>query len=257
MFNQNIFINSPLEQFEVVSLISFNAPVLGYLNLTLTNLGLYFLITLFLIVSLHYFGNNNNKLVPSKWSIALESSYASLHSMVRSQIGSSNESYLPFIYSLFFLIVISNLAGNVPYSYALGTSIVVSIGLSFTIFIGVTILGLYKHNLHFFSFFVPTGTPLGLVPMLVLIEFISYIARAFSLGVRLFANLVAGHSLLKILSGLLLTMFSTSILMFVVTLIPFSIFIALIGLELAVSLIQAYVFSLLTCSYLKDAIDLH
>jgi F-type H+-transporting ATPase subunit a len=177
--------------------------------------------------------------------------------MVRSQIGNSNEMYLPFIYSLFFFIIISNLTGNIPYSFTVGTSIIVSIGLSFTIFIGVTILGLYKHQLHFFSFFIPSGTPLGLVPMLVLIEFISYIARAFSLGVRLFANLVAGHSLLKILSGLLLTMFSTSILMFVVTLIPFSIFIALIGLELAVSLIQAYVFSLLTCSYLKDAIDLH
>jgi F-type H+-transporting ATPase subunit a len=177
--------------------------------------------------------------------------------MVRSQIGISNEKYLPFIYSLFFFILISNLIGNVPYGFALGTSVIVSLGLSFTIFIGVTLLGLARHRLHFFSFFVPAGTPGGLVPLLVLIEFISYIARAFSLGVRLFANLVAGHALLKILSGLLAKLFLAGVLVAVVTLVPFAIFTALVGLEIAVSFIQAYVFCLLTCSYLKDAIDLH
>lgn len=177
--------------------------------------------------------------------------------MVRSQIGSSNERYIPFIYSLFFFIIISNLVGNVPYNYTITTSLIVSLGLSFTIFIGVTILGLYRHQVKFFSFFIPAGTPLGLVPLLVLIEFISYTARAFSLGVRLFANLVAGHTLLKILSGLLTKLFTSSIIVFFVTLIPFGIFVALCGLELAVSIIQAYVFSILVSSYLKDAIDLH
>jgi F-type H+-transporting ATPase subunit a len=177
--------------------------------------------------------------------------------MVRSQIGSSNERYIPFIYSLFFFIIISNLVGNVPYNYTTTTSLIVSLGLSFTLFIGVTLLGLYKHQIKFFSFFIPAGTPLGLVPLLVLIEFISYIARAFSLGVRLFANLVAGHTLLKILSGLLTKLFTSSIIVFFVTLIPFGIFVALCGLELAVSIIQAYVFSILVSSYLKDAIDLH
>jgi F-type H+-transporting ATPase subunit a len=177
--------------------------------------------------------------------------------MVRSQIGSSNERYIPFIYSLFFFIIISNLVGNVPYNYTIATSLIVSLGLSLTIFIGVTILGLYRHQVKFFSFFIPAGTPLGLVPLLVLIEFISYIARAFSLGVRLFANMVAGHTLLKILSGLLTKLFTSSIIVFFVTLIPFGIFVALCGLELAVSIIQAYVFSILVSSYLKDAIDLH
>jgi F-type H+-transporting ATPase subunit a len=177
--------------------------------------------------------------------------------MVKSQIGSSNERYLPFIYSLFFFILISNLVGNVPYNFAIATSVIVSLGLSFTIFIGVTILGIARHRLHFFAFFVPAGTPGALVPLLVLIEFISYIARAFSLGVRLFANLVAGHALLKILSGLLAKLFLAGILVAVATLVPFAIFTALVGLEIAVSFIQAYVFSLLTCSYLKDAIDLH
>lgn len=252
-----IIVSSPLEQFEVVSFLNVNLPLLGYLNLALTNLGLYSLLALFLILGYHVTANNNNKLVPSKWSISLESSYASLLAIVRSQVGSANERYLPFIYSLFFFILISNLVGNVPYSFAVGTSAIVSLGLSVTIFIGVTILGLYIHKVHFFSYFVPAGTPLVLVPLLVLIELISYIARAFSLGIRLFANLVAGHSLLKILSGLLAKLFTAGIFVAVITLIPFAIFTALVGLEIAVSLIQAYVFSLLTCSYIKDALDLH
>jgi F-type H+-transporting ATPase subunit a len=177
--------------------------------------------------------------------------------MVKEQIGSSNEIYLPFIYSLFCFVLISNLVGNIPYSYVITTSAILCLGLSITIFIGVTLLGLSIHKLGFFSFFIPNGTPLPLVPLLVIIEFISYLARAFSLGVRLFANLTAGHSLMKILSTFLYQMFSSSIIFSILTLIPFSIFIALTGLELAVSVIQAFVFCLLVSSYLKDAIDLH
>ena len=164
-----IIINSPLEQFEVTNLLGLNAPIFGYLNLTLTNLALYCIIVLFLVISLHYIGNNNAKLVPSKWSIALESSFASINSMVREQIGSANELYLPFIYSLFFFILIANLTGNVPYSYTITTSIVVTLSLSFTILIGVTILGLYIHKLRFFAYFIPSWTPLALVPLLILI----------------------------------------------------------------------------------------
>ena len=177
--------------------------------------------------------------------------------MVREQIGSHNEIYLPFIYSLFFFILVGNLISNVPYSFAVTASGVVSIGLSLTIFIGVTILAFYVHGLKFFSFFVPAGTPLGLVPLLVLIELLSYSARALSLGVRLFANIVAGHTLLKILSTYLYQLFTGSLIVAVITLIPFAIFLALVGLEIAVSLIQAFVFTLLVCSYLKDAIELH
>ena len=177
--------------------------------------------------------------------------------MVREQIGTSNEIYLPFIYSLFCFVLIANLVGNIPYSFVITTSAVVCLGLSFTIFIGVTILGLSIHNLAFFSFFIPSGTPLILVPMLVIIEFISYLARAVSLGVRLFANLTAGHSLMKILSTFLYQMFNGSLIISILTLIPFSLFITLVGLELAVSFIQSFVFCLLVSSYLKDAIDLH
>jgi F-type H+-transporting ATPase subunit a len=261
MINQNLSFTtalySPLDQFEVTNLIGLNAPVLGYLNISLTNLGLYSLIVLSVILSLHYLGNNNNKIIPSKWSIGLESFFTSINALVRDQIGHAHEIYLPFIYSLFIFIVVSNLTGNIPYNYTIATSLIVSLGLSFTIFTGVTILALYLHRLHFFAFFVPSGTPLALLPLLVLIELVSYIARAGSLGVRLFANMTAGHTLIKILSTFLGQMFSSSVLLFFVTLVPFSIFIALIGLELAVSVIQAYVFCVLTCSYIKDAVFLH
>jgi F-type H+-transporting ATPase subunit a len=162
-----------------------------------------------------------------------------------------------FIYSLFCFVLFANLLGNVPYSFVITTSAVVCLSLSFTIFIGVTILGFSIHKINFFSFFVPSGCPLSLVPMLSIIEFISYLARAVSLGVRLFANMFAGHSLLKILSTFLYQMFSSSIIMFIITLLPFSIFVALCGLEIAVSFIQTFVFCLLVSSYLKDAIELH
>lgn len=255
-FNQsNLFINSPLEQFEVSSLLGLNAPILGYFNFTLTNLALYSMLIFLIIVGIHYMGNNDTKLLPSKWSISLESLFASVNSMVREQLG--KEIYLPLIYSLFFFILIANLIGVVPYSFTITTSIIVTIGLSFTILVGVTILGLSIHKLHFFSYFVPSGTPLALVPLLVLIEMVSYLARAFSLGIRLFANMCAGHTLLKILSTFLYQMFSSSIIIAVVTLIPFAIFLAIFGLELAVAVIQAYVFVVLTCSYIKDAIELH
>ena len=177
--------------------------------------------------------------------------------MVKEQIGSTNEVYLPFIYALFFFIIIANLNGNVPYSYAITSSAILSMGLSFCIFLGVTILGLHRHGVHFFSYFVPAGTPGRMVPMLVLVELISYIARAFSLGVRLFANIVAGHTLLKILSGFLYPMFTMGPLLLLLSVFPMALFTALIGLEIAVSIIQAYVFTILTCIYIKDAIDLH
>jgi|SRR5271170_18251 len=177
--------------------------------------------------------------------------------MVRDQLGTKNESYLPFIYSLFCFILLANLIGLIPYNYTITSSIILCIGFSFTIFIGVTILSLKIHRLHFFSYFVPSGTPLILVPLMILIEVLSYVARAFSLGVRLFANMFAGHSLLKILSTFLYQMFSSSLIISIFTLLPFAIFIALIGLELAVCFIQSIVFSILVSSYIKDAIDLH
>lgn len=131
------------------------------------------------------------------------------------------------------------------------------IGLSVAIFLGVTILAIYLYRTHFFSYFLPSGTPIALIALLVPIEFISYVSRAFSLGIRIFANIVSGHTLLKILGRFLYPMFTESVVISIVTLIPFSVFTGLVGLEIAVRFIQAYVFSILTCRYLKDAINLH
>lgn len=187
MLNQLFY--SPMDHFEVQSLISLNLPILGYINFSLTNLGLYAIITVYVTIAFHVLGNNDNKLIPNYWSISLETSFASIHSIVKAQIGTANEIYLPFIYSLFFFILFANLSGNIPYSFTVFTSIIGSIGLSIIIFIGVTILGISIHKIHFLSFFVPTGAPSALIPLLVPIEIISYLARSLSLGVRLFANL--------------------------------------------------------------------
>lgn len=254
-----MFIYSPLDQFEVTSLVSFRTGLASEFNLSVTNFLLYISLVTSLICGLHYLGDNNSYLIPNKWSIALDTSYASIKSMVNEQIGSSpkSEIFFPFIYSIFFFILINNLVSNVPYSFSTTTSAVMTLGLSFTIFFGVTTLALSLHKIKFFSFFIPSGTPLGLVPLLVLIETVSYFARAISLGVRLFANLTAGHTLLKILSTFLYKLFGSGVIVAIVTLIPFSIFLGLICLEIGVSLIQAFVFSLLTCSYIKDAVYLH
>lgn len=248
---------SPLEQFEVTPLVSITAPVLGNFVLALTTLGVYAIITVVLVLGLHVLGNNAHRLVPSRWSIVVESAYATVLGIVRDQIGSAHEIYTPFVYALFWLVLVANLNGNVPYGYTVTTSAIAAMGLSVLVFVAVTALGLSLHGVHFFSYFVPSGTPLALVPALVLIELISYLARAVSLGVRLFSNEVAGHTLLKILSTFLGQLFSAGLVTAVLTLIPFAVFVALIGLEIAVSFIQAYVFTVLTCSYLRDAIELH
>lgn len=252
-----LLIQSPLEQFEVVPLIAISLPLLGSTVVALTNLGLYTLVTLSLIVALHVVANNEHRLVPSAWSLSLEAMVVSLSSMVRDQIGSRHEIYTPFIYTLFVYILVLNLNGNVPYGYTVTTSGIAALGLSVFVWVAVTALGLYRHGVHFFAYFVPAGTPLALVPMLVLIETVSYLARAASLGVRLFSNMTAGHTLLKILATFLGKLFSAGVLVAIVTVVPMAIFTALIGLELAVSLIQSYVFCVLTCSYIKDAIELH
>jgi F-type H+-transporting ATPase subunit a len=258
IYTLNIYNNSPLEQFEVTNIISLQFPIFGYFTLTLSNLALYSIIVLSLTLGLHLIGNNENKLIPSKWSLVLESLYATLSGIVRDQIGSQNERYLPFVYSLFFFILVSNLVGNIPYNYTITTSIILTIGLSITIFLGVTLLGLITKKISFFSHFVPEGCPLALAPLLSLIELISYSARAFSLGIRLFANMTAGHALLKILSTFLLKFFqSETLFISIIAVVPFSIFCALGILELAVSFIQSYVFTVLTSSYIKEALESH
>ena len=165
--------------------------------------------------------------------------------------------YFPFMYVLFLFILCNNLIGMVPYSFASTSHFVTTFGLSFTIVIGATILGFIYHNIKFFSLFVPSGCPLGLLPLLVLIEFISYLSRNVSLGLRLGANILSGHMLLNILSGFTYNIMNYGFLYFFLAFLPLMFIIAFSALELGIAFIQAQVFVVLSCSYIKDALELH
>src|SRR5947209_18847500 len=165
--------------------------------------------------------------------------------------------FFPLISALFIYILINNLVGMVPYSFAPTSHFILTFSLSFTIVIGATILGFQIHALKFFSLLVPSGCPLGLLPLLVLIEFISYLSRNVSLGLRLAANILSGHMLLSILGGFTYNIMTSGLLFFFLGLLPLAFIIAFSVLELAIAFIQAQVFVVLTCSYIKDSLDLH
>jgi len=251
-------ISSPLDQFEIRNLLSINAPILNNLNLSLTNIGLYLTISAFIILTLNLLATNYNKVISNAWSLSQESIYSTVHSIVVNQINAKKgQVYFPFIYSLFIFILINNLIGMVPYSFASTSHFVLTFSLSFTIVLGATILGFSKHGLKFFSLFVPAGCPLGLLPLLVLIEFISYLARNVSLGLRLSANILSGHMLLNILAGFCYNIMTSGFLFIFAGLIPLAFIIAFSGLELGIAFIQAQVFVVLSSSYIKDGLDLH
>jgi F-type H+-transporting ATPase subunit a len=258
MNNSFILITSPLDQFEIRDLLSLDAPILANLHLSITNIGLYLVIGFFIALNLNIIGNNYNKLVSNNWSISLETIYATIHSIVINQINTKKgQMYFPFIYALFIFILINNLIGMIPYSFASTSHFILTFSLSFTIVLGATILGFQIHGLKFFSLFVPAGCPLALLPLLVLIEFISYLARNVSLGLRLAANILSGHMLLNILSGFTYNIMTSGVIFFFLGLLPLAFIIAFSGLELAIAFIQAQVFVVLSCSYIKDALDLH
>ncbi len=258
MNNSFILITSPLDQFEIRDLISLDAPILANLHLSITNIGFYLILGFFISLNLNILGNNYNKLVSNNWSISLETIYATIHSIVINQINTKKgQIYFPFIYALFIFILVNNLIGMIPYSFASTSHFILTFSLSFTIVLGATILGFQIHGLKFFSLFVPAGCPLALLPLLVLIEFISYLARNVSLGLRLAANVLSGHMLLNILSGFTYNIMTSGILFFFLGLLPLAFIIAFSGLELAIAFIQAQVFVVLSCSYIKDCLDLH
>jgi len=253
-----LYSRSPLDQFEIRDLLNIDAPILGYLHLSITNIGMYLIIASFLAFFLNILATNYSKVVSNNWSIGQESLYATVHSIVVNQINNKNgQVYFPFIYALFIFILINNLIGMVPYSFASTSHFILTFGLSFTVVLGATILGFQKHGLKFFSLFVPSGCPLGLLPLLVLIEFISYLARNVSLGLRLAANILSGHMLLNILSGFTYNIMTSGVIFFFLGLLPLAFIIAFSGLELGIAFIQSQVFVVLSCSYIKDALELH
>ena len=251
-------VSSPLDQFEIRNLLSIDAPILANIYLSITNIGLYLTVGAFLILSLNLLATNYNKVVSNRWSISQESIYATIHSIVINQINArSGQLYFPFIYTLFIFILMNNLIGMVPYSFASTSHFILTFALSFTVVLGATILGFQKHGLEFFSLLVPAGCPLGLLPLLVLIEFISYLARNISLGLRLAANILSGHMLLNILAGFTYNIMTSGFIFFFLGLIPLAFIIAFSSLELGIAFIQAQVFVVLTSSYIKDGLDLH
>ena len=250
------YVLSPLDQFEVRDLLSAN--LLGNVNLSLTNIGLYLTISMLIILTCSLLASNNNKIIPNNWSISQESVYATVHGIVVSQINpTKGQIYFPFIYTLFVFILVNNLVGLVPYSFATTSHFILTFSISFTVVLGATFLGFQRHGLKFFSLFVPSGCPLALLPLLVLIEFVSYLSRNVSLGLRLAANILSGHMLLSILSGFTYNIMTNGFIFFFLGLIPLAFIIAFSGLELAIAFIQAQVFVILTCSYIKDGLDLH
>lgn len=255
----NIFITpSPLDQFEIRDFLSLNGPLLLNTQISLTNIGVYVLISGILIILSTGLITNNDNITWNRWNLTLESIYDTVYSITINQINTSKGPlYFPFIFSLFIFILINNLISMIPYSFAATSHFILTFYLSFTLVIGATILGFVIHKLEFFSLFVPQGCPLPLLPLLVLIEFISYLSRNVSLGLRLAANVMSGHMLLAILSGFTFNIMSSGVLFFILGLLPLAFIIAFSGLEIGIAFIQAQVFVVLSCSYIKDCLDLH
>jgi len=250
--------HSPLDQFMIRDLFSINGDMLANIQISLTNIGLYLLIITFIVFMYYLLATNYNRTTPNSWSISQESIYSTVYSIVVNQINANKgQMFFPFISALFIYILINNLVGMVPYSFAPTSHFILTFSISFTVVIGATILGFQIHSLKFFSLLVPSGCPLGLLPLLVLIEFISYLARNVSLGLRLAANVLSGHMLLNILGGFTYNIMGSGLIYFFLGLMPLLFIIAFSGLEIGIAFIQAQVFVVLSSSYIKDALELH
>jgi len=239
--------HSPLAQFEIKPLYKLE---LGGYDISFTNSALFMTIAFLLITLFLLLSTRRQETVPGRWQVMAELSYEFIASLIRDTIGAEGRKYFPFVFTAFMFILVGNLLGMTPYSFTFTSHIVVTFALAFLIFIGVTVIAIAKHGLHFFSFFLPPGTPWIMAPLLVPIEVISYLSRPISLSVRLFANMLAGHTLLKVIAcfvGLL----------GVAGVLPLALVTALTGLEILIAFLQAYVFAILTCLYINDALHLH
>jgi ATP synthase subunit 6 len=257
--NLNFLFASPLEQFEILPLF----PIyFGGLDFSITNetiiLGIiFFLVSTFFFSSLKQ-SDSTLFIVPHRWQIIVEIVFKMVLSLLVDNIDAKRgQMFFPLVFSIFFFIVCLNVIGLVPYSFTLTSHLIVTFALSLFVFIGINIICIRLHGLEFFSLFLPSGTSVVLSLLLVPIELISYIFKPISLSIRLFANMMAGHTLLKVIAGFAWTLMGCTGVLFVIHYVPLLILIPLFGLELGVALIQAFVFSILTCIYLNDAISLH
>ena len=224
---------------------------LGEIDLSFTNASLFMVLSALTVLIIFNIGSKKNIIMPIKIQLVAELSYSFISKMISDTAGTKAKPYFSFIFSLFMFVLFCNMLGMIPYSFTVTSHIIVTFVLAAFIFIGVTIIGFLKHGLGYLKLFVPSGVPIVLLPLIVIIEIISYLSRPISLSVRLFANMMAGHTRMKVFGG------------FVVSLgivggwLPLSFSVALTGLEILVAFLQAYVFAILTCIYLNDALNLH
>jgi F-type H+-transporting ATPase subunit a len=240
--------HSPLAQFAIEPL----APIhIGGLDASFTNSALWMVIAVGAITAFMLLGTRKQAIVPGRWQSLCEGMYDFVSNLLKENVGNEGRAYFPFIFSLFMFILFSNVFGLLPGAFTVTSHIIVTVAMALFVFIGVTIIGIVRHGLHFFTYFVPQGAPVWLIPVMIPIEILSYFIRPMSLSVRLFANMVAGHVMLAVIGGFVVAMgvwFGW---------IPLAFVTVLFGLELLIACLQAYVFTILTCIYLHDAIHLH
>jgi len=240
---------NPMHQFNVYRIgpeIS-----LGNVDISFTNASLFMIISALAIISVFFAGTKRKTIVPTKIQLLTELSYTLVSKMISDTAGSKAKPYFPFIFSLFMFVLFCNMLGMLPYSFTVTSHIIVTFALAAIIFIGVTIIGFVNHGIGYLKLFIPSGVPVVLLPLIVIIEIISYLARPVSLSVRLFANMMAGHTMLKVFGGFVIS------LGIIGGWLPLSFTVALTGLEVLIAFLQAYVFTILTCIYLNDALNLN
>lgn len=243
--------HSPLEQFRISPLVDLN---LGGYDLSITNSTVFLFGVVITILLFFSFGLRKPALVPGRFQALVESFYDFIAGMVKENIGHEGIKYLPFVFSLFILILGLNLAGMLPYSFTVTSHVATTFALALFCFIVVNIIGFAKHGFHYLALFFPAGVPKVMLVLITPIEIISYLIRPFSLGIRLAVAMSAGHIVMKIFAGFIIGLGS---IFFLLGIFPFAFAVALVGLELLVSFIQAFIFSILICIYLNDAVNMH
>ena len=239
---------NPLEQFVIKPIIPLQLA--GY-DVSFTQSALWMGLAVIAATLLMTLTMRGKAVIPGRWQNVAEMLYEFVGGIVHENLGHEGRKYFPFVFSIFMIVLMGNLLGMIPYSFTFTSHIIVTGALALFVFLMATVIGFVRHGFHFLTLFVPSGVPIFIVPLIATIEVISYLSRPISLSVRLFANMVAGHTMLKVFAG-----FSVG-LGVVLGVLPLVVNTALIGLELMIAFIQAYVFSILTCLYLKDAIELH
>ena len=240
--------HSPLAQFEIQPLAKIQ---IGGLDASFTNSALWMVLAVAAITAFMLLGTRKQAIVPGRWQSLCEGMYDFVSNLLKENVGNEGRRFFPFVFSLFMFILFCNLFGLLPGAFTVTSHIVVTAAMALFVFIGVTILGIILHGFHFFTYFVPKGAPLWLMPLMVPIEVLSYFIRPLSLSVRLFANMVAGHVMLAVVGGFVFALGVWA------GWIPLAFVTVLFGLELLIACLQAYVFTILTCIYLNDAIHLH